>query len=157
MHRSFWELEVYAKDYQQRRWAEAARQGCADEAMSVEAVSINLFTLGIAQFVSKIRAWLSTRRTPRVTQLDEPKWLVSNVQTAVIRTDFQRTPRTRPRRLPQPYADMVVIARSPSQKEWSNVVVSEIADSERRAELVALDIGDVKTFWSAVAEKEDTS
>ena len=111
MHRSFWELEVYAKDFQERRWAEAARQRRADEAKGVAAAGIKPFNLGIAQVMSKTRAWRSSSRTPRATQLDEPEWLVSHVRPEFIQTDCQRSPRARPRRLLQPYADMVVIAR----------------------------------------------
>jgi hypothetical protein len=113
MHRSHWEMEVHAKEFKQRRWAEAARRRRADEALGFDASLDNPFHLGIAQFVSKIRAWLSSSRTPRATRLDEPEWLVSSVQTEVIQTDSQRTPRARQRRHSQPYADMVVIARGP--------------------------------------------
>jgi hypothetical protein len=122
MHRSFWELEDYAKDFQERRWAEAARQRRADEAMGVVAAGINPFNLGIAQVMSKTRAWRSSSRTPRATQLDEPEWLVSHVRPEIIQTDCQRSPRARPRRLLQPYADMVVIA-------WGTV--AEVAEQPR--------------------------
>lgn len=113
MQRSHWEMEVHAKDVQQRRGAETARQRRVDEAKGVDATSVNPFNLGIAQFVSKLRAWLSCSRTPRAAQLDEPEWLSSTMQTEVVQTDRQRTPRARPPRFWQPYADMVVIAQGP--------------------------------------------
>lgn len=113
MHRSFWDLEVHAKDFQQRRWAEAARRRRADEAMGIQASAANPFDLGIARFMSTVRAWLASGHTRRAPHGNGRAELAASAQTAAVLENSVRVPRVRPGWPAQPYADMMIIARGP--------------------------------------------
>jgi hypothetical protein len=113
MYRSSWDLEVYAKHVREWREAEAAWYRLVDEAMDARAAAVNPFNLGIARFVSTVKTWFSSNGMQRAPQVDERGGLASNAQSdGLLETPW----RARPRRLSQPYADMVVIARGPIAK-----------------------------------------
>lgn len=109
MHRSHWDIEVYAKDFQERRWREAAQRRLADEAVSRAATSItdNPFNLAVARFLNAWKTRLTLRRAA-----EAPRPATDPVASAV--PEIVALP-YRPQRVQgaQPYADMVVIARGP--------------------------------------------
>jgi hypothetical protein len=106
MHRSHWDIEVYAKDFQKRRWQEAARRRLAEEATGGDANGIadNTFNLTIARMLRSFRSWFSTENLS-----EAPRRTVGDTAAVAMEPE----PTTPPRRLAQPYADMVVVARGP--------------------------------------------
>lgn len=110
MYRSHWDIEVYAKDFQDRRWREAAQRRRAEEAVgsrSAGAVGVNPFNLAVARFLS---AWSARFASGRATDAPRP---VAD-REGFGKSDVVPQPVREPRgRLAQPYADMVVVARGP--------------------------------------------
>lgn len=114
MHRSQWDLEVYAKDFQERRWQEAARRRQADEATrSASRESVNSFDLGIARFLARMKSWFATGQIDRTSRPALDAAAAAREHLAAGRQSQRMAPRVRPNRLAQPYTDMVVVARGP--------------------------------------------
>lgn len=108
MHRGYWEIEVFARDFQERRWQEAAKHRRADEAMrSAPREGVNAFDLGIARLMTRATSWLATRR-PVMTPAAAPRGLPE-----IAPEIPQQASQTPPPRHARPYGDMVVIARRP--------------------------------------------
>jgi hypothetical protein len=109
MHRSHWDIEVYAKDFQERRWREAAQSRLATEAVSraASSVAVNSFNLAVARLLN---AWKTRLTSGRAAEAPRPA--ADPVASAV--PDIAALP-YRPRRVrgAHPYADMVIIARGP--------------------------------------------
>ena len=107
MHRSYWDIEAYVRDFQERRWREAEQRRMADQAARREASSAaeNSIDGAIARLMN---AWMarfdSTPPAEARRPVAEPK------ATADAETVSQPQRSTRGR-LAQPYADMAVIAR----------------------------------------------
>jgi hypothetical protein len=109
MHRSYWDIEVYAKDFQERRWREAAQRRLADEAVSrtVSSGAVNPFNLAVARFLN---AWKTRITSGRAAKAPRPAAdPVAGVLPEIVALPY------RPKRVrgAHPYADMVVIARGP--------------------------------------------
>ncbi len=121
MHRSSWEMEVYARDYQVSRQQEAARQRRAYEAAPRGQESVNGFNLGAAGFLETVKRWLSSGDGGKAPRTDRGEASIIPVQPA---NALARGRPARPAlsgRLAAPYADMVVIARAP-KPEMAEVV-----------------------------------
>ena len=113
MHRSSWEMEVYASDFQERRQTEAARQRRATEAMVDVSQQGDLLVLGVARFLTAFKSWLATRRiaAPSRGRLVNPA--PTTGQPAIASASAGPVRGSKSSRLTAPYADMVVIARGP--------------------------------------------
>lgn len=109
MHRSYWDLEVYARDFQERRRQEAARSQLGAEAAAGKAERAaggNPLKLAFASILS---AWNARLGSGRAAGLPE-----SVAEPGLIAADVAGQPHRSARgRLSQPYADMIVIARGP--------------------------------------------
>ena len=114
MHRSSWDLEVHARQMQQRRLREANRARQLDAARRGN-TRYQPSWFSISRFVSLAQAWLSPRRT-----LEEDAMFGVEAQ-APAQAALPPLPAGEPRwkplarssRLSQPYADMTVLARGP--------------------------------------------
>ena len=106
MHRSHWDLEVYAKDFQENRWREAARQRLAAEAAGGQAPEnrrVWLFHLDVARGVAVVQSWFSA---PRLASER------ADAGEAAVADETRGVPRSAPSaRLASPYDAMAVIAR----------------------------------------------
>ena len=109
MHRSHWDIEVYAKDFQERRRQEALRRRLAEEATRRETSSgaVNPFNLAIARLLNAWQARLAPKRA--ATGPGQGTDLVATCGPEIVALP-ERPKRAR---VAQPYADMVVIARGP--------------------------------------------
>ncbi len=108
MHRGSWEMEVYARDFQQRRWHEAAKRRLADEAArSVSRERGNPFALGIARLLATVAAWLSSDRTRHARRTNQEATAVASMQSKIVPERERPAPRA------LPYADMTIVARGP--------------------------------------------
>jgi hypothetical protein len=110
MHRSHWDLEVYAKDFQERRQQEAARGRLGAEAAAAQAgiaVGGNPVKLAMASILG---AWKALRVSGRVAGPPHPAGAFDPIAAVEVASRPHRPARGR---LAQPYADMVVIARGP--------------------------------------------
>lgn len=107
MHRSHWDLEVYARDFQERRRLEAARSRLGAEAAGKTGrAGGNPLKLACA---SILRAWNARLDSGRAAGFPEPV-----AEPGLNAADVAGQPHRSARgRLSQPYADMVVIARGP--------------------------------------------
>ena len=107
MHHSTWDLEVYAREMQERRWREATRARQIVEAGRRGDRPAPRFS--VARLASVARTWLSPRPTPlarvKLPTASEPGLLGMHVAEPPVE------PGVRPSRLSQPYAGMVVLAR----------------------------------------------
>lgn len=113
MHRSSWEMEVYASDFQERRQTEAARQRRANEAMVDVSPQGDLLALGVARFLTAVRTWLSTRRIAAPSRGRRVSATPTTAQAATASASAGPIRGSTSSRLTAPYADMVVIARGP--------------------------------------------
>ena len=109
MLRSHWDIEVYAKDFQEDRWREAVRRRLVEEAAGglANADAANPFNLAFARLVS---TWKSRIASGRGGEVPQP--VAEREETTGSRVVPQRTSTARGR-LAQPYADMVIVARGP--------------------------------------------
>ena len=110
MHRSHWDIEVYAKDFQENRWREAARRRLADEAVeggAANRVAVNPFNLAVARVLTAMSSWLSSGRVAGA-----PRTVGGDGAELLRETEHEPRP-ARSSRPAQPYTDMVVIARGP--------------------------------------------
>ncbi len=107
MHRSHWDIEVYAKDFQERRWREAEQRRMADQAAGNEASSAaeNSIDGAIARLLN---AWMARFDSTPPAEARHPVAEPKATANAEIVSQPQRSTRGR---LAQPYADMIVIAR----------------------------------------------
>jgi hypothetical protein len=108
MHRSYWDIEAYARDFHERHAQEAARRRLADEAASrgvAHPANPNPFNLAVARFLGTLRARLSSGRYADAGRADAESQAAARIESV------SQPERALPIRLTQPYADMVVIAR----------------------------------------------
>ena len=108
MHRSYWDLEVYARDFQERRRQVAARSQLGAEAAAGKTGRAGGNPLKLA-FASILSAWNARLGSGPAAGLPE-----SVAEPGLIAADVAGQPHRSARgRLSQPYVDMVVIARGP--------------------------------------------
>ena len=107
MHRSHWDLEVYARDFQERRWQEAARSRLSAQAAgTAQRPSFGTpFSLTIAGILGAWRSRLAFGRAAAAPQSIADSGPIPAADVA------PRPLRAARGRLVQPYADMVVVAR----------------------------------------------
>ena len=110
MHSGSWELEVYARDFRERRWREAAKQRQVDEAArSVPRRRVNAFDFRITHLLAAVAAWRSSARTRLSRRTDR----AASRQPALVPERERPAPRALPSHLTQPYAGMMIVARGP--------------------------------------------
>jgi hypothetical protein len=109
MHRSHWDIEVYAKDFQERRWQEAARRRLTNEAARRETPhgAVNPFMLAIAHVLNTWRSRLAPKRAATGSGHGAEPVATPSAEIVAVSARPKRA------RAAQPYADMVVIARGP--------------------------------------------
>ena len=107
MNLSTWDLEVYAREMQRRRWREATRARQIEEACRGGHRPAPRFS--VARLTSAARTWLSSRPAGadrgEAPVASEPGLLAMHV------AESPANPGVRPSPLSQPYAGMVVLAR----------------------------------------------
>ena len=110
MHRSHWDLEVFAKDFQERRRREAEERRLVDQAVKRGASSAagNPIDLAIGRL---LHAWMARFDTKPAAEAPRP---VAAPEPAVDANVVALPYRPKPAARTQPYADMVVIARGPA-------------------------------------------
>lgn len=109
MHRSYWDIEVYARDFQERRRQEAVRSRLAAEATAGKAERASRGNPLKLAFASILSAWNARLGSGRAAGLPE-----SVAEFGPIAAEVAGQPHRSARsRLSRPYADMVVIARGP--------------------------------------------
>jgi hypothetical protein len=112
MHHSTWDLEVHAREMQERRWREATRARQVVEACRRgDQVPSPAPRFSVARLFTVARTWLSPRRTP-VDHVEAPVASEAGLHATHVAEPLTK-PIARPSRLSQPYAGMAVLARGP--------------------------------------------
>lgn len=112
MLHSSWDMETYARTHQEDRMREAAKARQLEAAGLGWKMVPSALTQRIRQAVSSTQARFSTRRSvPTVRPATVPQPSVQMTPVAATQ-DAYRGPRVKPVRAAEPYAAMVVVARS---------------------------------------------
>ncbi len=113
MHHSTWDLEVHAREMQQRRWREATRTRQIEEARCRAGVRRPSAMFSVARLVTAARTWLSPRRASVGDPADSVEApMASEVGLRAMRVAAPPAKSgLRPNLLSQQYAGMVVLAR----------------------------------------------
>ena len=117
MNHSTWDLEVHAREMQQRRFREADRARQIHAARQVgDGIRVPATRFSISRLMTVARNCLASRPRSVAAPIDfaEPPALASTALRSLGREEPALIPDTRGARLSQPYAGMVVLARGTS-------------------------------------------